>query len=232
MSTFQLNKKMARLILLQRIELIDPFLRKLRKLFGRYIFTNFLSKYFINETIIGKNYYNLIYEEFINIEKFIEKNDKLFLSIGGGLGGLETIINKKKDNTRFYFIEKNYVSKKVKYGWDEKNLEAYNSLKLQKNFLTDNGIDLNKIKIIDFDKDILPEIQFDFIISLLSLDYHYDFNIYLDYLKKVSNKDTKIIFDTIRPDYFTKVFKNISIIKTNDLTVHRSKRIICREFII
>ena len=232
MSTFQLNKKMARLILLQRIELIDPFLKKLRKLFGRYIFTNFLSKYFINEIIIGKNYYNLIYKEFINIEKFIEKNDKLFLSIGGGLGGLETIINKKKNNTRFYFIEKNYVSKKVKYGWDEKNLEAYNSLKLQKNFLTDNGIDLNKIKIIDFDKDILPEIQFDFIISLFSLDYHYDFNIYLDYLKKVSNKDTKIIFDTIRPDYFTKVFKNISIIKTNDLTVHRSKRIICREFII
>ena len=26
-----------------------------------------------------------------------------------------------------------------------------------------------------------------FIISLLSLDYHYDFNIYFDYLKKVSN---------------------------------------------
>jgi len=47
---FQLNKKEARLIILQRIELISNFLKKIRKVFGRYIFTNFVSKYFfINE---------------------------------------------------------------------------------------------------------------------------------------------------------------------------------------
>ena len=78
----------------------------------------------------------------------------------------------------------------------------------------------------------MPIIQFDFIISLLSLDYHYDFNIYFDYLKKVSNQKTKIIFDTVRVDYFERIFKHINIIKTNDLTVHKSKRIICREFLI
>ena len=232
MFTFKINKQMARVALLQRIELANPPLKKLRKFFGRYIFTNFLSKYFINEKLVGKNYFNLMNKEFLNIEKFIEKSDKLFLSIGGGLGGLEAIINKKKNNTLFYFIEKNYISKKVKYGWDHKNLEGYNNLNLQKFFLINNGFDNKKIEIIDFDLDSLPNIQFDFIISLLSLDYHYDFNIYLDYLKKVSNHKTKIIFDTVRADYFKRIFKHISVIKTNDLTVHKSKRILCREFII
>ena len=232
MPIFQLNKKMARIVILQRIELANPLLKKLRKSFGRYIFTNFLSKYLINEKLIGQNYYKAMSQEYMSIEKFIEENDKLFLSIGSGLGGLEAIINKNKVDISLHFIEKNYISKKVKYGWDDKNLEAYNDLELQKDFLTNNGIDLKNLKIIDYDVGTFPEIKFDFIISLLSLDYHYDFNLYLDYLKKVSNKNTKIIFDTIRPDYFTKVFKNVSIIKSNDLTVHRSKRILCREFII
>ena len=232
MPIFQLNKKMARLVILQRIELANPLLKKLRKSFGRYIFTNFLSKYLINEKLIGQNYYKAMSQEYMSIENFIEENDKLFLSIGSGLGGLEAIINKNKVDISLHFIEKNYIFKKVKYGWDDKNLEAYNDLELQKDFLTNNGIDLKNLKIIDYDVGTFPEIKFDFIISLLSLDYHYDFNLYLDYLKKVSNKNTKIIFDTIRPDYFTKVFKNVSIIKSNDLTVHRSKRILCREFII
>jgi hypothetical protein len=80
---------------------------------------------------------------------------------------------------------------------------------LQKIFLEANGLKSAQVNIFDFDKDNFPNIKFDVIISLLSLDYHYDFDIYLDYLKKVSKPDTKIIFDTIRVDYFKKVFKNI-----------------------
>ena len=85
--------------------------------------------------------------------------------------------------------------------------------------------------LFDFDNDKLPQEKFDIIISLYSLDYHYDFNIYIDYLKKVCHKETKIIFDTIRSDYFEKVFKNIKIIQSKEDTVHKSKRIICSEFI-
>ena len=77
----------------------------------------------------------------------------------------------------------------------------------------------------------LPEIKFDVVISLLSLDYHYDFNLYKDYLKKVSKPETKIIFDTIRADYFKNIFKNFEVIKSDINTVHKSKRIICSEFI-
>ena len=232
MKSFNLPKKAARLIVLQRIELISPLLIKVRKLFGRYIFSSFITKYFLKPNIIGQKYYNVMLNEFSTIEKFIMPTDIHFLSIGGGIGGLELIINQKLKNKKFFFIEKNYISKKVKYGWEGMiNDEAYNDLSLQKNFLKENSMDDNQINIFDYDHDDLPEITFDIIISLLSLDYHYDFNLYKDYLKKVSKPDTKIIFDTIRAEYFKEIFKNVEIIRSDTNTVHKSKRIICSQFL-
>ena len=86
-------------------------------------------------------------------------------------------------------------------------------------------------KIYDFDLDPLPEFKCDLIISLFSLDYHYDFNLYYNYFKKIFNKKTQIIFDTIRPNYFKDIFENVKILQDNQNTVHKSKRIICSELI-
>jgi hypothetical protein len=63
------------------------------------------------------------------------------------------------------------------------------------------------------------------------MDYHYDFSLYEKYLKNVSTENTKIIFDTVRPDYFKKVFKNIKILDIKNDTVHKSKRLLCSGFI-
>lgn len=232
MDKFLVSKKAARLIVLQRIELISSSLKRVRKIFGRFIFSNFITKFFINEKLIGESYHDIMINEFSTIEKFINKEDNLFLSIGGGLGGLELMINKKFDNRNYYFIERNFISKKVKYGWGGMiNSEAYNDLNLQKNFLETNGLKNEQINIYDYDKDDLPNIKFDLVISLLSLDYHYDFDIYINYLKKISKPNTRIIFDTIRADHFKSIFKNVEIIKTYDDTVHKSKRIMCSQFI-
>ena len=232
MDKFLVSKKAARLIVLQRIELISSSLKRVRKIFGRFIFSNFITKFFINEKLIGESYYNIMINEFSTIENLINKEDNLFLSIGGGLGGLELMINKKFDNRNYYFIERNFISKKVKYGWGGMtNSEAYNDLNLQKNFLETNGLKNEQINIDDYDKDDLPNIKFDLVISLLSLDYHYDFDIYINYLKKISKPNTRIIFDTIRADHFKSIFKNVEIIKTYDDTVHKSKRIMCSQFI-
>ena len=231
MNKFALDKESARLIVLQRIELLQSFQKKLRKLFGRYIFSNFFLKFFVNTNQIGEKYFYIMKKEYETIENEVKFSNKKYLSIGGGLGGLELIINMETKNNFFYFIEKNYVSKKVKYGWDDKNLEAYNNLQLVEKFLTKNGMNINKFKIYDFDTNNFPNEKFDFIISLYSLDYHYNFNIYLKYLKKISNDQTKIVFDTIRADYFKNIFKNVKIIQSVDNTVHKSKRIICSEFI-
>ena len=231
MSNFILTKEIARLILLQRIQLSGPLQKKIRKLFGRYLFTNFIAKFFINTNAISKKYYELMISEFEIIKKYLDKKDQLYLSIGGGLGGLELIINKNFKDKNYYFIEKNYISKKIIYGWDIKNNEGYNNLKLLNFFLINNGMNSSKINIFNFDTDKLPSNKFDVVISLFSLDYHYDFNFYIDYLRQNSHPNTKIIFDTIRADYFLKIFKNVEIIKSDKKIIHKSKRIICSDFI-
>ena len=233
MNNFILTRQAARLAVLQRIELAGNFLIRVRKLFGRYIFSNLITRFFLNTNEIGKKYYEVMSNEFLILENFIKESDKLFLSIGGGIGGLELIINQKYGKKKFFFIERNYVSKKIKYGWGGKiNSEAYNNLDIQKKFLIMNQMKNDQINIFDYDNGKLPEIKFDVVISLLSLDYHYDFDLYKDYLKKVSSNNTKIIFDTIRADYFEKIFKKVEIIKTDVDTVHKSKRIVCSEFLI
>ena len=229
---FNVNNKEARLIVLQRIELCSDFIKKIRKLFGRYIFSNFITKYFLNSETIGKSYYDRMSEEFKTLENHIDHKDKNFLSIGGGMGGFEVILNNNCEVNFFDFIERNFVSKKVVYGWGGKvNNEAYNDLNIQRSFLEINGMKPSQINIFDYDKDKLPDQKFDVIISLLSLDYHYDFEIYIEYLRKISHLNTKIIFDTIRPDYFLKIFKNVKVIALQENTTHKSKRILCSQFL-
>ena len=225
-----INRKIAQLILLQRIELAGPLLKKIRKLFGRKFFTNFVSKYFIAPNLIGRKYINLMVQEYENLKKFNDFNNQKILSIGSGMSGLELVMS-LNNNCNFSIIEKNYTSDKVVYGWDSKNSEGYNNLKLLELFLLKNGMNKSHFEIYNFDTDNLPNSHFDYILSLYSLDYHYNFDIYSNYLKKVSDKNTKIIFDTIRPDYFKNIFKKLDIIDTKSETVHKSKRIICREFI-
>ena len=65
-------------------------------------------------------------------------------------------------------------------------------------------------------------------LSLYSLDFHYNFEIYEKYLKDISHNNTIIIFDTIRYEHFKKVFKEVIIIKEDEFTVHKSKRILCK----
>jgi len=232
MNNFILPNKAARLIVLQRIELLSPFLKKIRKFFGRRLFSSLITKFFLDPVSVGKNYCSIMSEEFEIIKDNINTQDKLLLSIGAGIGGLEAIINENQPNKDYYFIERNYVSKKVKYGWGGViNDEAYNNLNIQKNFLNLNGLRDSNINIFDYDKHDLPKIKFDIIISLFSLDYHYDFNLYLEYLKNVCKPNTKLIFDTIRADYFFKLFNKVNVIKEYNNTTHKSKRIVCSEFL-
>jgi len=228
---FYINRKEARIIVLQRIELISNFLKKIRKILGRYFFTNFITRYFLSTTEIGKAYFKDMNEEFKTLENHIDHKDKNFLSIGGGMGGLEIILNNNCEISFFDFIERNFVSKKVVYGWSDNNSEAYNNLNLQTQFLIKNGLPEEKFKIFDFDKDILPSKKFDVVISLYSLDYHYDFNQYAKYLKENTHKESKIVFDTVRPDFFKSVFKDVVILNETAKRVHSSKRLLCKNFL-
>ena len=229
MRYFTLNRNLAQLALLQRIELADNKLKRMRKMFGRYLFSKVFSKYFINIKKISENYSKIMGEEFNTIRKFVE-NKKNFLSIGSGIGGLELLILKTIPNSHVSFIEKNYISDKIKYGWDNSNREGYNDLNQLDFFLKNNEVSKERYQIFDFDKDNFPTNNFDILLSIYSLDYHYDFEIYLNYLKKVMKKESTLIFDTIRPKYFKDIFKHVEIVKEDSNTVHKSKRVACRIF--
>ena len=112
MEAFKFSRDIAQLAILQRIELSGSVLKKIRKLFGRYLFTNFFSKYLISVPIISDKYYN--------------------------------------------------------------------------------------------------------------------FEIYFDYFKQVSNDSTIIIFDTIRPEYFKNIFREMNVIKEDNDALQKSKRVACR----
>ena len=227
MESFNLDREIARLILLQRIEILNPFQKKIRKGLVRHFFTNIFSKYCVNSNKIGEKYLQEMRLEFNMLSKYLSFKNKRILSIGSGMCGLELIINSFSLGNFFTIIEKNYVSEKVKYGWDEKNLEAYNDIDKLNLFLQTNGMEKKNYEIYDFDKNNLPAVLFDYVISLYSLDYHYDFYLYKDYFKKILNKESILIFDTVRPDHFSKLFDKVKVINSIEKDTHSSKRIMC-----
>ena len=82
MSKFILDKQTARLIVLQRIELLSMFQRKLRKFFGRYLFVNFFSKFIFNCNTVGSKYFDIMQQEFESVQKEIQfSRKKSFFSI-------------------------------------------------------------------------------------------------------------------------------------------------------
>ena len=225
-----MNREMCRLVAFQRNELLISAEKKTRKIFGRFLYTKILS-YFVNKKRIEKEYFDIMNYEYKTIKKYIPDNCKNILSIGGGLGGLESIINKDFTNISFNLVEKNYVSKKIVYGWDRKNNEAYNNLNLTKKFMLDNGVQLEKIKLYDYDNDELPNTKFDIILSLYSLEYHYQLELYLDYFKKINKDYTIFIFDTVNPNRMKEIFKEVKIIHEPQTSDHNSKRVLCRGFL-
>mgnify|MGYP001494472135 CR=1 FL=1 len=94
MEILNFNRNMAQLALLQRIELASPLLKRLRKIFGRYLFSKFFSNFLINVKKISEDYSILMAKEVSSISNFLNQNQNI-LSIGGGMGGLEIIIMKR-----------------------------------------------------------------------------------------------------------------------------------------
>ena len=111
-----INREIAQLIIFQRNELTNPTLQKIRRIFGRRFFTQFVSKYLISPKLIGNEYLSIMKGEYETISKFLDFDKKNVLSIGSGLCGLELIIDRNHFIKKFSIIEKNYVSKKVVYG--------------------------------------------------------------------------------------------------------------------
>ncbi len=75
---FILTRKETRLIVLQRIEFLSVFLKKIRKLFGRYFFSVFISRFFLSPVVIGKAYYQEMQKEYETFKHHIDLKQKIF----------------------------------------------------------------------------------------------------------------------------------------------------------
>ena len=221
---FNIDKAMCRLIIFQRNEILTNFQKKVRKLFGRYLFTQFFS-YFNNLNYVSSRYYEISQKEYDEIKSHIKNDNFSLLSIGGGLGGVESIILSQNKNIKVDIIEKNFVSSKIKYFWNP--LEAYNKLNLTKKFLINNSRYNTNFQVFNFENKENIKKKYDVIISLFSMDYHYDLEIYKDFLNKNSHKDTIYIFDTIRAQELNNFFQKVKIINIIDKRIHSSSRVVC-----
>ena len=228
------NNIEKKLLLLQRNEFLSPQQIKLRKLFGRSLFTNFFINYFQDNNLEQIVFYK-IKEEFETLKKYLPRNVKNIMDIGCGIGLMDIFLNDYFiDCQKFYLLDKNNIDSKIVYGFSD-DYESYSITNVTKNFLINNNIQEHKLNLIDVDKNfsIKPN-SIDLCISLVSMGYHYPFSQYLDTIKKVSNNNTVFIFDIATEyqdiSYLKEIFSDIKIIEENELK-HPRTRVACYEII-
>ncbi len=228
------NNLEKKLLLLQRNEFLSSSQIKLRKFFGRSLFTNFFINYF-QDINLEQKVFDKIKEEFETLKNYLPSNVKNIMDIGCGIGLINIFLNDYFiDCQKFYLLDKNNIDNKIVYGFSD-NYESYSITNVTKNFLINNNIQEHKLNLIDVDKNfsIKPN-SIDLCISLVSMGYHYPLSQYLDTMKEVSNNNTVFIFD-IATEYqdmtdLKDLFGEIKIIEESNLK-HPRTRVACYEII-
>ena len=229
----KINKRHQKLLLLQRIDLISEKQRIIRKKFGRFLFTNFFVNLFISQKEIENKINDKFLKEFNSIKNYLPKNSKNILDIGCGLGVINIYLNDYYSKKPYFtLIDKNYVDKKVAYGFNN-NSESYNKLEITKDFLILNGFKTEQLQLINADENFVLNNKYELIISLFSMGYHYPIESYIDIIKKISTKSTKVIFD-LSMEYnelneVNKYFNKVVIIKNDNEVKQNYLRLLCSE---
>tara|TARA_B100000242_G_C42950436_1_gene440708 strand:+ start:157 stop:861 length:705 start_codon:yes stop_codon:yes gene_type:complete len=229
----KINKRHQKLLLLQRIDLISEKQRTIRKKFGRFLFTNLFVNFFISQKEIENKINDEFLKEFNSIKNYLPKNSKNILDIGCGLGVINIYLNDYYSKKPYFtLIDKNYVDKKVAYGFNN-NSESYNKLEITKDFLILNGFKTKQLKLINADENFVINNKYELIISLFSMGYHYPIENYIDIIKKNSTKSTKVIFDlSMEYNELNKVknfFNKVVIIKSDNKVKQNYLRLLCSE---
>ena len=226
-----LNYKTKKLLLLQRNDLLSNKQKFLRKKLGRFIFTNFLIHFFQNINI-EKDCFELFKNEIFTFKNFLPNKLDNIMDIGCGLGIIDIFLNERyRGLPNFYLLDKNHIDSKIKYGFSS-DYESYNDLNETRKILLDNGLEDNRINILNVDRNINIEKKIDLVISLKSMGYHYPFEKYILLFKDCCSKDTTFIFDIASNKYevnfFKKYFDEVKVLY-NEESIHPLKRLCCKE---
>ena len=141
MKDILLKNKHKKYFLLQRNEFFSDKQKKIRKIFGRYLFTNIFVSYFNPIKNLNLKLNQEFKKEFDEIINYLPQKNQNILDIGSGLGIINIFLNNFYEDAYFTLIDKNYVEKKVSYGFDERG-QFYNDFNITFDFL--------KIKVITY----------------------------------------------------------------------------------
>ena len=69
MGSFKLDRNLSHLAITEE-SISHHYTKKLRKLFGRYLFSKIFSRYILNIDKISSDYYKIMYSEYLTIKNF------------------------------------------------------------------------------------------------------------------------------------------------------------------
>ena len=234
MINITLKQNHKKYFLFQRNEYLSKKQIKVRKLLGRYLFTKVFINFFNSLSSINKKLNENFNNEFNELKKYLPNKALNILDIGAGLGVINLYLNEHyKKSVNFTLIDKNFIEKKVYYGFNDKG-QAYNNFKITEDFLTSNNLDHKKLSILDADTNFSSILQYDLVISLISMGYHYPVSQYFSFFKTNTHKKTKFIFDIAKEynnlEEIFNLFDTVKIIHESDLPRHNYIRICCTGF--
>lgn len=173
----------------------------------------------LRNTKVKAMYLSDMEREYLSIKEFLPNNCSSILDIGCGVAGIDLYLDQHYLNRGidFFLLDKSKIEDSIYYMYKETGA-FYNSLDIAKEILVDNGIDKNKVHLIETTEDHSIEIDksVDLVLSLISWGFHYPVSVYLDNVYDLLNKGGTIIIDirknTDGLDIFTQTFSRYRII--------------------
>ena len=173
-------------------------------------------------------------QEYRSIAGVLPDNCKSILDIGCGLAGIDLHLYKHYKGRgvapRVHLLDKTATESNVYYGF-KRTGAFYNSLKLSRAMLIDNGIlseDITLIEVPDSDRPKLPD-SCDLVISLISWGFHYPVSLYLDDVVDALSESGVLILDvridTDGLDLLSRAFRQVTTL----LETHKYRRVVCRQ---
>ena len=169
-----------------------------------------------------------IRNEYLKLKPFLEKSYSNVLDIGCGIGGIDYYIYKNHGQPKLNMLDFDKEDATIYFGL-RPQASKYNSLESTKQFLEHN--DITNFELHDAERGFPSGQEYDLIISLLSMGYHYPINTYLEGIVKSLSKTGALIVDvrigSLDFQLLKSIFKTVIVICTEN----KARRVIARGLI-
>ena len=148
------------------------------------------------EVDFPRRYYENVLHDYNIIRMYLPETCDSVLDIGCGIGGIDIMLyNHYKEKPFLNMYDYAETSDKIYYGYWE-TAAVYNSLEATADFLKLNGVDRKDFETYDAHGAFIEQ-DYDIIISLIAMGFHFPVETYLQQIKKCN---PKVVILDIRKD--------------------------------